>query len=168
MWGNWGTEDSGIICWSHSACFLCIQPIAFKLIFTWLAWIIHKLRNKYGFVPLPLPSPHLEEIAWVIQIICLLYLLVALYLCLWGWDHGRISWGKLGLDNWGNKQVYDITGRMSSQPSCCYHEVQVLACCCGGSPGGEVVLPPGQAGSLDCKLQTRMGLRKRSEPSNWA
>lgn len=129
MWGSWGTEESGIICRSHSACFLYIQPIAFKPVFTCLAWLNLEMTEKVWVCSslLPLPSPHLEEIAWVMQIVCLLYLPVALYLCLWEWGmdlptglHRRISWGRAELESWGSKRVYGITGP-TSQPWCCSH-----------------------------------------------
>lgn len=160
--------------WSHSVCFLFIQPIAFKLLFTCHAWINPEMTEKVWACSslLPLLSPHLEEIAWVMQIICLLYLPVALYSCLWEWGiylglHGRISWGRAELESWGSKQVYGITGPMS-RPWCCSHEVQALGCCPEGFPGGEVVLSPGEAVCQERKLQIRVGLRKRLETSNWA
>ena len=176
MWGNWGTEESGIICWSHSACFLYIQPIAFKLVFTCPAWFNLEMTEEVWVCSflLPLPSPHLEEIAWIIQIICLLYLPVTSYLCLWDWGvylptglHGTISWGRAELQTWGSKQVYDITGPMS-WPWWFAHELQALGCGPGGSPVWELVLAAGEAACLEHKLQARMGLRKRSEPSNCA
>lgn len=145
MWGNWGTEESGES--AEVILPLYIQPTAFKLVFTYLAWINLEMREKVWIHSslLALPSPHLDEIAWVMQIVCLLYLPVALYLSVWEWGmylstglHGRISWGRTELESWGSKQVYGITGPVS-QPWCCSHEVQALGCCPGGSPGGEVV-----------------------------
>lgn len=117
MWGNWSIEEDGIIC------FLYTQPIASKVVFTYIAQInIGKndwKRSMSLFLSLSSPSSSPGRNS-LMQIINLLYFPVTLCLCEQDVHLPTGLHEEVLMEIWGSK------GDLRKQTVLCYHRSYFL------------------------------------------